>query len=272
MSGCNLINPEEPVPAYLAIDKISVSADYNTQGTSSSNFSDAWIYLDNQIAGGFELPTTVPLIASEGNHLITIAPGVRADGFENLRSILALFTFFDSTIYLKPGNVTHLSPILKYKEVAQFKYLEDFDDGGIEFERLNSSDTLFYASAINPYEGQYSAIAYLDNDRKTLGATSKDGYVLERNHLAIIEMNYKCTTSFNLGLQKSLFGGVNVPIPFLTLYPTSEWKKIYVDLSPMVNSIENFDAINFKLLFTAFLDADKTSGVIQIDNIKLVYI
>ncbi|HRC33291.1 MAG TPA: hypothetical protein PK736_07590 [Bacteroidia bacterium] len=273
LQSCNIINPEEPVPAYIAIDKLTLQADYTTQGSSSSAFSDAWLYVDNQSIGGFEMPTIVPVIADEGNHLINIAAGVKASGFENIRSLLALFTFYDTTVYLKPGVVSYFSPVLKYKEAAKFDYIEDFDDGGIEFIKYNnSSDTTFYATNANPFEGDYSAIAWLDNTRKSMAVVSKDAYVIDKNRLNIIEVNYKCSTSFNIGVSKNIFGGTSEPIPFLTLYPTSVWKKIYIDLSPIIGANVNFNAINYKLYISAFLDADKTSGDIQIDNLKLVHL
>jgi len=54
----HLINPAEPIPSYIHIDKIDLTTDYSSQGTSSNKITDAWIYVDNELIGAFEMPVT----------------------------------------------------------------------------------------------------------------------------------------------------------------------------------------------------------------------
>ena len=71
VSSCEIFNPEEQVPAYVHLDKI----DLNTQsdeGSKSHKITDAWVYLDDQLVGTFELPSTFPVLTENGNHNLKI--------------------------------------------------------------------------------------------------------------------------------------------------------------------------------------------------------
>jgi len=51
LSSCNVINPEEKIPAYINIAAINLETDEATQGAATKNISDAWIYIDDQFIG-----------------------------------------------------------------------------------------------------------------------------------------------------------------------------------------------------------------------------
>jgi len=42
-------NKEEPIPAYIHIDKIDLKTNYSIQGSNSHKIIDAWIYVDDQL-------------------------------------------------------------------------------------------------------------------------------------------------------------------------------------------------------------------------------
>src|SRR6187399_1229213 len=81
-SGCEIINPTEDTPAYLKINNITVNpARSSTEnfGSASANVVDAWVYANGKQIGVFELPATIPILAS-GPVEITVLSGVYADG------------------------------------------------------------------------------------------------------------------------------------------------------------------------------------------------
>ncbi|MFN9115368.1 MAG: nucleoside-diphosphate sugar epimerase/dehydratase, partial [Bacteroidota bacterium] len=80
--ACELINPDEEVPSFLFIDSFSFTTVYATQGLASFDLPDAHVYVDNRFIGIYELPATVPIMAS-GKVKVSILPGTR----ENLQSI-----------------------------------------------------------------------------------------------------------------------------------------------------------------------------------------
>ena len=64
LSGCTKNNQD---PAWVEIsewDLQSNPSSVNDPGVLSSNLSDAWIYMDGDLVGVFELPVKLPIINS----------------------------------------------------------------------------------------------------------------------------------------------------------------------------------------------------------------
>src|SRR5271170_6896111 len=79
ISSCNTFDPPLVMPIYGHIDSIhfTVPADsIGTLGSPSSNIQYAWVYMDDNPVGAFQLPCTFPMVASNGVHNIKIYPGV----------------------------------------------------------------------------------------------------------------------------------------------------------------------------------------------------
>ncbi len=50
---------KEAIPAYIHIDKISLTITNSAQGSGSEKISDAWVYIDEKLSGGNLLTSTV---------------------------------------------------------------------------------------------------------------------------------------------------------------------------------------------------------------------
>jgi len=79
IQACNIINPAEPTPSYIQIDTIKLTTDITTQGSASHKIVDAWVYVDNQAVGAYEMPCKIPVLAS-GQHTIYIQGGILLNG------------------------------------------------------------------------------------------------------------------------------------------------------------------------------------------------
>src|SRR5687767_2026929 len=75
-TGCD---KEEPVPSYIHIDSISLNSIYSTQGTSDHKITDAWVFVNEQYVGVYELPATFPVLY-EGTQNIRIKAGIKKNG------------------------------------------------------------------------------------------------------------------------------------------------------------------------------------------------
>ena len=84
-NSCSKDELEATIPSYISIDKFTISTNYSTQGTSSSNITDAWVYIDNDLVGIFELPAKFPVL-KEGNVKIDVYPGIKENGISERRS------------------------------------------------------------------------------------------------------------------------------------------------------------------------------------------
>ena len=104
VSSCNIINPAEPVPAYLHVDSFSVKTDPLTQGSSSHRIVDAWVFVDGNIVGAFEMPVNVPVL-SAGMHKVTVRPGILVNGIAATRSIYPFYSGYDTVMNLESAKI-----------------------------------------------------------------------------------------------------------------------------------------------------------------------
>ena len=85
MMGCDKFEGDQTIPSYLKIDSLGFITDNDLQGTNNQKFADAWIYVDDDIIGGFEMPFTIPVL-SEGMHKLEISPGIILNGISDTRA------------------------------------------------------------------------------------------------------------------------------------------------------------------------------------------
>ncbi|MEO8151365.1 MAG: hypothetical protein ABI723_27280 [Bacteroidia bacterium] len=267
-TSCELINPSEPVPAYLSVDSVSFTTFYNTQGTASTDIIDGWVYVDNVLQGAYQLPFNIP-ITETGTHTISIRPGIKVDGISSFRSTNPLYNFYDTIVNLEPGKTTKVFPRCSYVSGATFYLIDDFDDGGNKFVRDADSDTSFFSASFpDAFEGSFSGGIYLDDNHLRFSAITIDHYTLPKGSTNLLELNYKCNNSFVVGVKRTYFGQSIREELLTVLSSDNKWKKIYISLVDEVNT-KNADYYNVYF----FAQRNATSGTAQIflDNIKLVH-
>ena len=118
VASCEVINPDEKVPAYIHIDKISVDANLG-QGTDSSNISDAWIYINSELIGAFQLPATIPILKA-GNQDIEIRSGVIINGIASTRTINPFYSYQTKNIKLIPDSIISFNVKTDYHPSVKF--------------------------------------------------------------------------------------------------------------------------------------------------------
>ena len=52
---------QKKAPSFIHIDDFIFNISNNNQGTNSEKISDAWIYVNGNLEGVYELPATIPL-------------------------------------------------------------------------------------------------------------------------------------------------------------------------------------------------------------------
>src|ERR1051326_8915965 len=76
-SSCSIFDTSEKIPAYIHIDKIAfIPASASWQSPTSVKITDAWVYIDGQLVGAYELPCTFP-VQCEGTHNILVEAGIK---------------------------------------------------------------------------------------------------------------------------------------------------------------------------------------------------
>jgi len=273
LSSCELYNPSEPIPAYIHIDKIALSTIASTEGSNSHKITDAWVYVDEQLIGCFELPVTFPVLY-EGSHQIKIRAGIKVNGIAATRAPYPFYTIYDTIISLQKGMKLNLTPLVKYRTNMTFSFMEDFENTGTIISKSPASgvDTVIQRlDAPNPnvFEGNGSGIAYLDNTHFFFEGVSSTSYVLPKSGSDVfLEFNYKCNREFVVGTFAHSTAGTSKDAA-LTFNPSANWNKAYVYLTTVVSA--NSNATDFSVFFGMINNNASDSLALVLDNIKLVY-
>lgn len=269
LNSCEVINPSEPIPSYIHLDSCLLETTYGTEGTALSNYTDAWVYVNGIYLGTFEYPFTIPVL-EEGENKISIRPGIQDNGISGIRAIYTKTKTFDTIVNLQPNVTNNLRPKVSYLTGTVFSQLEDFDDGNLTLVPTTSNSALFEitpGSDPNALEGN-SAHITLDINHPDFEYASSNPFVLPTNVPVYIELNYKCSQEFSVGVFITSSSGV-IQSPVISIRPSSEWKKIYINLSDGGGIFQT--AINYKIYLKSSLTTGSSQAEVYLDNLKVLY-
>ena len=268
IASCNLINPAEPVPAYIHLDSASfLSTDTVLQGTSTHRIADAWAFVDGNIVGAFELPSTFPVLAA-GTHTITIRPGILMNGIAATRTIYPFYTGYDTVVNLESQKTFTLYPRFTYLASATFSQLEDFDHSGMSFSATSTSDTSIVPEQdAHSLEGKSGKVT-LDDSHPFFECASNDSFPLPVASPVYMELDYLADNEFTVGLISYTFSSIYVD-DIVTFKAGTQWKKEYINLLPYVRTTAN--AYGYKIFIKATKSSSLTKATIYFDNIKVIH-
>lgn len=263
-------NKEEAIPSYIRIEKITLNTTYANEGSDSHKILDAWIYIDDQLVGAFELPCTVPVLYT-GSHIIKVLPGIKENGISETRIPYPFYDRFEQTVTLVPGETTILNPITTYAQSADFSWIEDYEGASHSIcNNAGNADTVMQmiTTPSEVFELTGSGGVFLTASSSYFGISCSK-YVLPKAGAPVfLELNYNCNTDFNIGIVG--YAGTNVDVQgiSLTLRPSNGWNKIYINLTSEVSSAVN--STSFAIFFSMVKDADLSTSYFYLDNVKLV--
>lgn len=271
ISGCELINPDEKIPSYIYINEFSFSCSLDAQGFPSSKITDAWVYANNEFIGAFELPATVPILASGETELIVYA-GIKENGISGTGMIYPFYNAYTLTTTLSEGVTDTIYPSTTYKPSTAITFLlrERFEIGN-PFESVISNVALTTTS--DPelvFEGTRSAIATFTDDLDTFWVGTSDPLLFPTiDHLLFLEIDYKCDIPYNVFLRCNTFTGTTIYDEILTITAKDYWNKIYVNLNPSLQFFASFQPESYNLEFRS-VNGTADTAVILFDNLKII--
>lgn len=265
LSSCEVLDPQEQVPCYIYIDTIDLNTDYLTEGSTSSKFTDAWVYIDDEPLGAYELPATIPIL-KEGGHEVKIRGGIKLNGIAATRAPYIMCNFNTQYIDLQLDKIVTLSPTVSYFTALNFKWKEDFENAGVSLTNTSASDTSIQISTdpSKVFEGNQSGVVYLDANNPYFEAVSSSAYTLPLADV-FLELNYKCNNPFSIGIYAA---GNQTPYTTLFLNPSEQWNKIYINLANEIGALHSNP-------YNIFISMAKSESVdfpeLYLDNIKLIH-
>lgn len=283
-SACEIINPTEDTPSYLKINKIvldSRKSPTETYGTESNNISDAWVFVNGKLIGTFELPASIPVLAS-GAAKVEVLPGIYGDGQKGARFPFGFYTQFDTTLNFEPGKELFIAPKVKFAPATAFPFdvYEDFTIfSGVADVQLRSGSP--YKLEVNkdslanfPYAAGVVGVVYaIPGITQPVVLESIFNGKLPQTISGIqsgvfLEFDYRSTVDFEVGVTATI-NGQSEAITDLTVRKNRNWTKMYVNLTDEVN-IPELKNGTFRMLWETRSLTD-SRDYFAIDNIRLLH-
>ncbi len=266
--ACDIINPDEINPAILVIDEIIVDANPATEGSSTHGFSDTWVFVNNQSAGVFPLPSEIPVL-DLGTSGISVFAGIKNNNQSGNRGAYPFVTSDTMTVNFVEGETVHVTATIEYKSDLVFAMISDFDQAN-NFVVVESTGQLLATSEPGEvFEGTRSLKFTADELNPEFEIRSIETYELPSGDNDIyIEMDFYNESALTVGMTANIENNPPITVGALNIGPKSEWRKIYIPLSALVNEV---GADSYNVAFSGFLIDSLSSADYYWDNIKLIY-
>ncbi len=248
---------------------------YELESMGSQKFHNAWIYVDGQDLGTWELPCKIPILAKDSSEIM-IYPSIKMNGQSVSRPRYPFVDPYKTRLERRPGQITQLSDLqVKYTSTASFEFIENFntDYNGV-FHPIDTS------IAIN-----FEHIADPDNPANRIGEIVLDGtdssFELVSNDMdfnrvlpnyVFLEMDYRSDSDngevcIGMLIDKSTTS-IAAYEPLVIANATKTWKKIYVNLTQSV-ARNQINATNYRVRLSG--GRDDSPIHFYFDNIKVIY-
>jgi len=275
LGSCELVNPEEPIPAYIYVTPFRFTTDPVTQGSASEKITEVWLTVNDEFLGVYRLPSLIPIL-TKGAAKIKLEAGVKENGISTVPDIYPFYQPFETQVDLQPNAVDTLRPKTAYKSNVKFSILESFERTPQTFDALIGGQAFSRITLTKDgaFEGSSGILNLNDqNPAVVLGSANKVSGLLDKGTVVYLEANYKAEAQAAFGVIPLPINGDPQLVYAAGFNPSSTWNKIYFNMTKVV-----FDskAKEFQIILRAELPTKdgvltQNTARIWLDNIKLVH-
>ena len=292
-ASCKKFEGSQKVPAYIHIESIEVDSltDYFVYGANTHKITDAWVHVDDQLIGVYELPATFPVL-EKGPHKVTVYGGIMVDGRSAARDRYPFYQPWTvQNLNLVEDSIVNLSPVLRYYPIGEgtnVAWKEDFENTNTLLSDSSSDVNMNRVSGVEAWQSVnsfWSGKVELPPDSLDFTVVTADQFNFYKNTngvYCLLEMDYNCNDTFLVGIQYYLDYYLET-LPIIKVTPTDKthdkperWNKIYINIGPYMNEFQR--ASYFKLFFTSNLAIEGSEyhpisepRYYYLDNLKLLY-
>jgi len=243
-------------PTYVHIDSFQFKTNPKWPGLATSRITTVTVYYNNNSVGTFDLPATVPVLAS-GTGTLLFTPGIAIDGQNEQTSMYPFYQSDTMTLQAQPGKIINILPVTTYYNTVKTRLISDFS-GSSGFALYAGNKSLLSNNGIGVI--QLSAIGDSSVDSTIQSFSIPEG-------TSFIEFDYKSDVPFSVGMQSNLDNAVFANEPIASIRPNSDWKKFYLNINTFISQ---YKSDNYHLYIKANLGEGQTSGKLMIDNIYVL--
>ena len=249
----------EGIPAYLEIEQINLNNQNETH-----NISDAWVYINDQLQGVYELPAKFPVLES-GTQTVRVRAGIKDNGIASSRIPYPFYgSYIEEVNFIENEKIT-VTPTVEYQNLNPNYLNEDFEDNSTQVDTTLQSEVDF--TKITEFGNSYLYASLTDSFFTFQVSTDAIEDLPQAGAPVYLELDYKCNTTFLVGVY------VNYPLvvrkDLLFINPKEDWNKIYINLTGTIS--ESINAPSFSIFVEMMRDFDQTENEIYLDNFKIVY-
>ena len=272
LTSCDIINPEETIPARIQLNDITLEIPAN-QGTARQKITEVWTLAEGSFIGAFDPPTEIRYITEEALTSFIFRPGIRNNGILDDAIPYPMMTGYEAEINTTPGTLTEVTPVFRYKPEAVFSLIADFEtQNDLADNRDTVAASFVVRSDQEPYEGNYSGEMVMTQQAHFIevGHSIAMGDLPTDGTPVYLEFHYKSETEMSIGLLGIPLSGPSSSNFFYVVRPSENWNKLYIDLTDRLKE-SGFPA--YKVLFRSiYPGGTQVSYKILLDNIKVVHL
>ena len=254
---------EDPggIPSYIKINSIDF------EGNTSSYITDAWVYINGQLQGVYELPAKFPVL-EQGNTNIKVYAGIKNNGIASNRIIYPFYSADTINKLLNINSTTEIYPTVNIKGNID-GHLDDFEstfsfnyDSGFKVESSGNGNN-------------YGSLTLSDSDSIIITEINYKDFPLIFNNVpqegspTYLELDYKSNTLFLVGMYISTPNSPTIDRQLLLINPKEDWNKIYIDLTQSVS--EAIGAETFSIYIKMQRDTNLDKNKLDFDNIRIIH-
>ena len=254
---------EDPggIPSYIKINSIELG------DNTSSYITDAWVYINGQLQGVYELPAKFPIL-QQGNTNIKVYAGIKNNGIASDRIIYPFYSADTINELLNINSTTEIYPTVNIKDNID-EHLDDFEstfsfnyDSGFKVESSGNGNN-------------YGSLTLSDSDSIIITEINYKDFPLIFNNVpqqgspTYLELDYKSNTLFLVGMYISTPNSPTIDRQLLLINPKEDWNKIYIDLTQSVS--EAIGAETFSIYIKMQRDTNLDKNKLDFDNIRIIH-
>ena len=260
LPGCNIINPSEPTPTYIRIDS------FLFENNARHDIRYAWVYYNNNPVGAFDLPATVPIIAS-GTGTVQIAPGIPINGRGERPVAYPFFRIYTTNLNYEAGKIQTVNPTTGYYDSVKYDIISEFEGGISKFAKYFGTTSITTTSVDSlRLDGTGTGLVVLASTADSTLDSTRTAFRVPEG-AAFIEFEYKSSLNVQIGIRGILASSLITDIEGWGVLPSTTWKKFYINITSFVNKYPGGD---YHLYIKTTVPPGQTNGKLLIDNIRLV--
>lgn len=269
-ASCRKFEGSQTVPSYIHIESVELDSltDYFVYGANTHKITDAWVYVDDNLIGTYELPATFPVL-KKGPHKVAIRGGIKVDGRSSARDKYPFYMPCEyQNLNLVEDSIVNLRPSLRYFPIGNdadqmiVAWMEDFENtNSLQPDELSDTGIVRCtgSEAWHSVNSFWSGKVELPPDSLdfTVMTDEFNFYKGTNGVYCLLEMDYNCNDTFFVGVEYYKDYNLEV-LPLVKVTPTDKthdkpqrWNKIYINIGPKMN--QNISASYFKIYFTSDL-------------------